>query len=356
MKHEEIKKLIGAYVDGELHGKEKKTVEEHIKTCAECARECAYIKKLNEKIREDGIQLPADAYWDTFPRRVMERLKDQPKRSFLTFWLPRMKWELAGGIVVLLLTFVVSKQVFMKRSTEEIARGGRHSIAIGKGALEEKYYDSDGADMLKSEVSGETAERTADKLKDVEGGMVGAEEEKAPAGEKEAEIISPPETAPVIAKSGKAYDEENRDEEETEEPEVAKAGGLGESDDGGINDEGAVAKKEAPLATKAAVPEVAADVVAETETVDSNIRFAEASERSQHTQRGLLRLLNNEAGRTRKRADIERAMREIEFYQDSYPEDFQDTLFIFFDSLQQMIEEVERQEAEQAPAGENNGE
>jgi hypothetical protein len=49
-------------------------------------------------------------------------------------------------------------------------------------------------------------------------------------------------------------------------------------------------------------------------------------------------------------------MREIQFYQNSYPEDFQDTLLIYIDSLQQMIEAVERQEAEEPPADANETE
>ncbi len=355
MNHNEIKRLIGAYVDGELHGEEKKAVEEHIKTCGECTREMEYIRQLNEKIKEEKISFPADAYWDTFPKRVMERAQEHRQRSFFTVWLPRMKWELAGGIVLLLLTFVVSKQILLKRSTEQIAIGGRHTISTGKSLPEEAYYAKDGAGILDTAVAGKGMDEIAKKGKICKESRVISGEEKAPAPapEVEGEVIESSKAVSTVAKGEDVDDKVLREDEISGAADVAKAGGLSEPSAVEANEEAILYKSKKAPATKAEEVDVMADL--ETER-DDNVRFAQASERSQLVRRGLLRLLYGEADRTRKRADIERAMREIEFYQGSYPEDFQDTLLILSDSLQQMIEAVEREEAEQTPAGETETE
>ncbi|TET22997.1 MAG: hypothetical protein E3J78_02620 [Candidatus Cloacimonadota bacterium] len=80
--------------------------------------------------------------------------------------------------------------------------------------------------------------------------------------------------------------------------------------------------------------------------MNDELRFAQVAERSRAVRRDLLRVLYVEAGRTRRRVDIERALKEIEFYSDSYPENFRDTLITLNDSLLMMMEEVERREKE----------
>ena len=111
MSHRKIKQLLGAYLDGELRGKEKAVMEEHLKGCVECSEELRTLQILNRKIKEEKIRFPADAYWDTFPKRVMERFHEEKPKKLFSIWVPRLKWELAGGIILLLLTFIVSKQV-----------------------------------------------------------------------------------------------------------------------------------------------------------------------------------------------------------------------------------------------------
>jgi hypothetical protein len=356
MNHREIQKLIGAYVDGELHGEEKRIVEEHIKTCADCARELEYIRELNEKIKGEKMPLPADAYWETFPKRVMERAKEHHERSFFAVWVPRMKWELAAGMVLLLLTFVVSRQVLMKRSVEEIAiRGGRHAVTTEKSASEGGYVTKDGAGVLDSPVSGRVLDETAKKEKLAEGSRDIAGEEEGFVAGKKADVIEAPKSVATITKGADVDDKEVREEEPFLPGESAKAGGLNEVEVAEVNKAAISLEKKKEPAGKTEEIELAADMAEDSEEHDEGLRFAQTSERSQQARRGLLRLLYDEADRTRKKTDIERAMREIEFYQYSYPEDFQDTLLIFIDSLQQMIEEVERQESE-TPAAENGTE
>jgi len=47
---------------------------------------------------------------------------------------------------------------------------------------------------------------------------------------------------------------------------------------------------------------------------------------------------------TRSRVDLERAMKEVQTYRDSYPSDYEDTLELYDDSLQLLIEEMEKEE------------
>lgn len=353
MNHKEIRDLIGAYVDGELHGEERKAVEEHIKTCAECSREVEYIAELNERIRGERISLPQDAYWEAFPGRVLKRANEQPQRSFFAVWLPRMKWELAGGIVLLLLTFVVSKQLLMERSAE--IGIDRSVLTEGEKLAEEEGWIRADGDETASPVAGKAMDEIAKKEKVLKGTRtVSAEEGGAEAllPDVAGEDIAAPKSAATIAKVADKDDEPAGEDglAGAYDAVIAKGGRPEEAPAPEANKEVAFHEETKAPEKKAEEPGMVGDL--ESERDEGKGRFAQVSERSQNVRRGLLRLLYNEAGRTRKRADIERAMREIEFYQDSYPEDFQDTLLLFSDSLQVMIEEVEKQEAEQVPAEE----
>jgi TolA-binding protein len=352
MNHKEITRLLGAYVDGELSGERKKAVEEHLKTCAECAHELECIKRLNEMVRGEKISLPPDAYWDAFAGRVMERAREEHKRSFFSVWIPRMKWELAGGIVLLLLTFVVSKQVLMKRSTEEISIDGKRFIGIEKAAPEGGFFAKDMDETSKTPGEGKTMDRIEEKetahgiaKKAVDKEHLDFAGKKSGLSEKELEISS-------IMKGAEERDVAVREEEAAGSGEVSETGALSEPAPPAANEEAILFESKKAPATKA--EEEGLGGVKDSE--DDYLRVAQVSERSQIARRDFLRLLYDQAEKTRKRVDIERAIKEIEFYQDSYPEDFQDTLVIFSDSLQQMIDEVERQEAEQAPADEKETE
>ena len=48
MKHEKIRKLLGAYHDKELNPESMKDVETHLKTCPKCRKEYSLLKKLEE--------------------------------------------------------------------------------------------------------------------------------------------------------------------------------------------------------------------------------------------------------------------------------------------------------------------
>jgi len=120
MKHKKIKSLIGAYLDGELHGKLKNLIEEHLKTCSECKKELDVLKALDKKIRQEKIVFPADSYWDYLPKRIMKKIGTREVGGFLSFRIPRIKWELAGGMIVLLLTFIVFRQMVVDKGKEQL--------------------------------------------------------------------------------------------------------------------------------------------------------------------------------------------------------------------------------------------
>jgi len=339
MSHRKIKQLLGAYLDEELRGKEKTVMEEHLKRCIECSEELRILQILNRKIKEEKIQFPADIYWDTFPKRVIERFHEEKPKKLFSIWVPRLKWELAGGIILLLLTFIVSKQVIKFG-----APGKGYSLKVDKhrgvSRGEEEFIAKDSDEALRAPV---VAGKSIDKKP---GGRIIAKGKKEG---KPAATVSLPKTVTEVLKKKTAV----ITGEETEKSGLAisKSGDIagGFASDGLCDEKAAmnnqsVAAKEA---RKSAIEkEEGVGAVAVLNEMNDELRFAQVAERSRAVRRDLLRVLYVEAGRTRRRVDIERALKEIEFYSDSYPENFRDTLITLSDSLLMMMEEVERREKE----------
>lgn len=75
MKHEEIKKLITAYLEGELRDEEKKLAESHLSSCEECQKEFEDLNQLEEVLNKMKLQKPSKEIWDVYWSSVYNRLE-----------------------------------------------------------------------------------------------------------------------------------------------------------------------------------------------------------------------------------------------------------------------------------------
>jgi anti-sigma factor RsiW len=79
------------FLDGELSPELRVKMERHLAGCADCASTLAQLQQIESAHRELDAQLamPDEAYWQTLPQRVMERVRASEKRRLLK--LPRLK-------------------------------------------------------------------------------------------------------------------------------------------------------------------------------------------------------------------------------------------------------------------------
>lgn len=75
MKHEEYKKMLVGYLDGELNNRERKLIEAHLKKCPECEEELKEFKKLRGVMMSMKYQKPPDEIWESYWRSIYNRLE-----------------------------------------------------------------------------------------------------------------------------------------------------------------------------------------------------------------------------------------------------------------------------------------
>ena len=72
--------MLSAYLDGELHGKEAKELEKHLRTCEECQKYLALLKNVKEGLREELPPAP-----ETLRQGIAYKLELEKKRQKLYF-------------------------------------------------------------------------------------------------------------------------------------------------------------------------------------------------------------------------------------------------------------------------------
>jgi len=75
MKHQEYKKLLVGYLDGELKNKERELIENHLKKCPECQEELKEFKKLRGVMMSMKYQKPGDEVWENYWKSIYNRLE-----------------------------------------------------------------------------------------------------------------------------------------------------------------------------------------------------------------------------------------------------------------------------------------
>lgn len=348
MKHKKIKELLGAYLDGELDEEKKRIVKEHLRVCTECSEEMETLRLLHKKVKEEKVPLPHEGYWDAFPGRVMEKLKQKSSPGFFFARIPRLKWELAGGVVLILLTFIVSRHIIEEKGPEWIGNR-REIVPVEKkpeGALEIAGEEKEIGVGEGVEKGGEetyhapksiAVTRTTDEIDEV---IEDDEIEKKDVSVAKKKAASPEGSPPASDYFAETSQVAKSAEKESKEP--VASGGV-------INEE--VSKKQTVVTESIIESEITekreeVDLVADIKQKEELLNRTQDRDKSLQIRRGLIRMLYVEADRSRKREDIERAIKEVEAYKDSYPDEFADTLVMFSDSLKRIIEEVEKEERE----------
>ncbi len=75
MQHAEIKKLIPAYHADVLDKQQKRSVDEHIRTCAECRQEFEEMNKFEEVMQKMAFKQPPKETWEMYWTSVYNRLE-----------------------------------------------------------------------------------------------------------------------------------------------------------------------------------------------------------------------------------------------------------------------------------------
>jgi predicted anti-sigma-YlaC factor YlaD len=75
MDHQHLKELISSYHDGGLSSEQKRSVEEHIQTCAECLKEWEDMKTLEEVMNKMELKEPKPEVWKVYSTSVYNRLE-----------------------------------------------------------------------------------------------------------------------------------------------------------------------------------------------------------------------------------------------------------------------------------------
>jgi predicted anti-sigma-YlaC factor YlaD len=84
MRHDEIKKMVYLYHDGELSEKDKRIVEQHIKECQECRKEFEEMRRLEDVMGKMELKQPSKEAWEQYERSVYNRLERKIGWIFLS--------------------------------------------------------------------------------------------------------------------------------------------------------------------------------------------------------------------------------------------------------------------------------
>ncbi len=91
------------YAEGELPAGDKKDVESHLASCAECRAEADGIDKVREWLADPELFAPsADLAWQLLPRRLSERVRTTQFKSWLPSNLGSLGWTVSMAATFLL--------------------------------------------------------------------------------------------------------------------------------------------------------------------------------------------------------------------------------------------------------------
>ncbi len=98
---EEIRKIIDAYIDGELELSSIQTVEEHLRGCTKCSEYHERIIAVGNAIRKEGRYLPPPHLHTRIQARLLEVADVKPWRPILKNWLVFGAPSLVFGLLLM---------------------------------------------------------------------------------------------------------------------------------------------------------------------------------------------------------------------------------------------------------------
>jgi anti-sigma factor RsiW len=91
MRCNEIVEKVGSYVDGELEGAARETVEAHLAACSRCADLAAEIREIDVRTSRLAVPAVAAEEWSAIWVRVQS---GKPETRLMLFPLKTLKWAL----------------------------------------------------------------------------------------------------------------------------------------------------------------------------------------------------------------------------------------------------------------------
>lgn len=102
MNHRSFRKLVSAYRDGELEGRDRAAAEQHMQSCPECRAYLTMLQETGSVLKEAGV-LNLD---EVFTAHVMRSVRSDEELSMT--WLPveRFARRLVVGLSLVVVVFV----------------------------------------------------------------------------------------------------------------------------------------------------------------------------------------------------------------------------------------------------------
>ncbi|MBN1114689.1 MAG: zf-HC2 domain-containing protein [Oligoflexia bacterium] len=115
MKHEKIRKKIGAYIDNELNESVKKEVINHLVSCAECRVEAEGIRNLDSMIRATGTA----ACPPEFTAKLNEKIGQKAEKTRVFSLLKFLPVPVALAVLVLFVSVFFAAAPFIYASEND---------------------------------------------------------------------------------------------------------------------------------------------------------------------------------------------------------------------------------------------
>ncbi|MBR4703737.1 MAG: zf-HC2 domain-containing protein [Oscillospiraceae bacterium] len=129
--------MLSAYLDGELHGKEAKELEKHLRTCVECQKYLALLKSVKEGLKEELPPAP-----ETLRQGIAYKLELEKKRQKLYFGAFG-RWTAIAAVLCLVVFGVVKLTGSGVSRTEQAAPAAVKGGSTGGSlAPAESAYDA----------------------------------------------------------------------------------------------------------------------------------------------------------------------------------------------------------------------
>jgi hypothetical protein len=149
MRCKDIKfKLIG-YFENNLSPEEKKLVQNHLDTCLRCQKELEEIVSTFELLKKESPIEPGEIYWTNFVPVVRSRIEKKEETGVVI--IP--KWKFAGGVVTLVIFFLLGiflfkedRKVMFKSGTETYS----YLLPAEDEKIEELFYAEEDESSLRS--------------------------------------------------------------------------------------------------------------------------------------------------------------------------------------------------------------
>ena len=123
MNHQQIKDLLGSYVDGELSPEQKQQVENHIKQCSECRDLLNNLTELDQKVKDAVLkqEIPSDQYFRGLRSAIITQLPYKPEPSWKKYFGFLTKKEISAvAVMTLVLVFVLAIRYVSDNFFEQI--------------------------------------------------------------------------------------------------------------------------------------------------------------------------------------------------------------------------------------------